>query len=222
MVFHLNQTVSQIIKMFAKLFNYHAIYNWLTLSQTSPGFYVSAVEAFWKHCGERRNCLLRAITPLPAVFSTRLESFLLFSSISKVSSANSFNLGGVKFVVWERVKATRTLTVWSTKGQVQGYPVTLTLQRLIWKLIITSRDECLCKIWWSQLYSVSNYHPDNVWSTKGQVQGHDVTLTFNGLNWKSIGIIYIPRWMSAPNLVILALFCVKLSSGQGLVYGPTD
>ena len=29
MVFHLNQTVSQIIKMFAKLFNYHAIYNWL-------------------------------------------------------------------------------------------------------------------------------------------------------------------------------------------------
>ena len=27
MVFHLNQTVSQIIKMFAKLFNYNAIYN---------------------------------------------------------------------------------------------------------------------------------------------------------------------------------------------------
>ena len=29
MVFHLNQTVSQIIKMFAKLFNNHAVYNWL-------------------------------------------------------------------------------------------------------------------------------------------------------------------------------------------------
>ena len=28
--------------------------------------------------------------------------------------------------------------------------------------------------------------------------------------------------MSAPNVVILALFCVKLSSGQGLVYRPTD
>ena len=27
MVFYLNQTVSQIMKMFAKLFNYHAIYN---------------------------------------------------------------------------------------------------------------------------------------------------------------------------------------------------
>ena len=28
----------------------------LTLSQTSPGFYVSAVQVFWKHCGKRRNC----------------------------------------------------------------------------------------------------------------------------------------------------------------------
>ena len=28
----------------------------LTLSQTSPGFYVSAEELFWKHCGKRRNC----------------------------------------------------------------------------------------------------------------------------------------------------------------------
>ena len=24
---------------------------WLTLSQTSPGFYVSAVQVYWKHCG---------------------------------------------------------------------------------------------------------------------------------------------------------------------------
>ena len=29
----------------------------LYLSQTSPGFYVSAVEVFWKHCEKRRNCL---------------------------------------------------------------------------------------------------------------------------------------------------------------------
>ena len=28
----------------------------LTLSQTSPGFYVSAVQVFWKHCGKGRNC----------------------------------------------------------------------------------------------------------------------------------------------------------------------
>ena len=28
----------------------------LTLSQTSPGFYVYAVQGFWKYCGKRRNC----------------------------------------------------------------------------------------------------------------------------------------------------------------------
>ena len=28
----------------------------LTHSQTSPGFYVSAVQVFRKHCGKRRNC----------------------------------------------------------------------------------------------------------------------------------------------------------------------
>ena len=30
----------------------------LTLSQTSPGFYASAVQVFRKHCGKRRNCSL--------------------------------------------------------------------------------------------------------------------------------------------------------------------
>ena len=42
----------------------------LTLSQTSPGFYVSAVQVFWKYSGERRNCSQRAISPFPTVFST--------------------------------------------------------------------------------------------------------------------------------------------------------
>ena len=28
----------------------------LTFSQTSPGFYVSAIKGFWKHCRKRRNC----------------------------------------------------------------------------------------------------------------------------------------------------------------------
>ena len=39
-------------------------------------------------------------------------------------------------------------------------------------------------------------------------------LDLTKIDLKSIGFIYIPRWMSVPNLVILALFCVKLSSGH--------
>ena len=64
----------------------------LTLSQTSPGFYVSAVKVFWKHCGKRRNCSSRAISPFPTVFSTCLENFLPFSLHLKLLSANSFSL----------------------------------------------------------------------------------------------------------------------------------
>ena len=64
----------------------------LTLSQTSPGCYVSAVKVFRKHCGKRRNCSLRAISPFPAVFSTLLENYLPFSSNLKMSSANYFSL----------------------------------------------------------------------------------------------------------------------------------
>ena len=35
----------------------------LTLSQTSPCFYVSVVQVFLKHCWKRRNCSLQAIFP---------------------------------------------------------------------------------------------------------------------------------------------------------------
>ena len=104
----------------------------LTLYGPSPGFYVSALQVFQKHCGKRRNCLLQAISPFPTLFSTLLENFLPYSSNLK-SSAKSFcleeskicHLGkglchfhqiqnvrmqrlpvwkSLKFVVWERVK----------------------------------------------------------------------------------------------------------------------
>ena len=35
---------------------YVQVESMLTLSQTSPGFYVSSVQVFWKHCGKRSNC----------------------------------------------------------------------------------------------------------------------------------------------------------------------
>ena len=57
----------------------------LTLSQTSPGFYVSVIQA---------------ISPFTTVFSTGFETFLPFSSILKLSSVWK----SLKFVVWERVK----------------------------------------------------------------------------------------------------------------------
>ena len=45
-----------------------------------PWFYVSAEQVFYKHCGKRRNCSERAISPFPTVFSTLSENFSPFSS----------------------------------------------------------------------------------------------------------------------------------------------
>ena len=53
---------------------------------------MSAVQVFWKHCGKRKNCSQRAISPFPTVFSTQFKNFQPFSSDLKLSSANSFRL----------------------------------------------------------------------------------------------------------------------------------
>ena len=70
----------------------------LTLSQTSPGFYVSAAQVL-KTLGKGEiawdkqflpfpQCSL----PFPTVFSTHLENFLPFSTNLKLWSAKSFSL----------------------------------------------------------------------------------------------------------------------------------
>ena len=82
--------------------------NWLTLYQTSPGFYMSAVQVFWKDCWKRRKCSLWAISPFPTVFSTHFFFFLEISAnfhqiwycrLQTLSVCRS-----LKLVVWERVK----------------------------------------------------------------------------------------------------------------------
>ena len=48
------------------------LYAWvaLTLSQTSPGFYVSAVQIFRKHCEKGEIAHNKHFFPFPTVFST--------------------------------------------------------------------------------------------------------------------------------------------------------
>ena len=61
-------------------------------SHTMTPFDTPGKQAFWKHCGKRRNRLWQAISPFPTVFSTCSDYFLPFSSNLKLSSANSFSL----------------------------------------------------------------------------------------------------------------------------------
>ena len=76
----------------------------ITLSQTIPGFYVSAVQVFWQHCEKRIKYSLQAISPFLTLFSTRLKNFLPFSSIWNCHLQTHLVLKILKFVIWERVK----------------------------------------------------------------------------------------------------------------------
>ena len=49
-----------------------------------------------------------------------------------------------------------------------------------------------------------------------------LTLTFEHVTWKSIGIIYLLRATSAPSLILFKWRGQKILSGQHLVYRPTD
>ena len=63
-------------------------------------FYVSTVQVFRKHCGKRRNCLYRAISPYPTMFSIHWKNFLPFSSNLILLSANSFSLNQSKILLF--------------------------------------------------------------------------------------------------------------------------
>ena len=62
------------------------------LSQTNPGFYVSAVQDFWKHCGKGEIARNEQFLLFRQCFLPICMDFLPFSSNLKLSSANSFSL----------------------------------------------------------------------------------------------------------------------------------
>ena len=72
-------------------------YQTLTLSQTSPGVYVSAVQVFRKHCGKRINGVFYRFGELSAIF---IKFEIVVCKLFKIS---------VKFIVWERVKGKNSL-----------------------------------------------------------------------------------------------------------------
>ena len=68
----------------------------LTLSQTSPGYYLSAVRVL-KTVGKEEIARDQQFLFLPQCFSICSENFLSFSSNLKLLAANSFSLEESKF-----------------------------------------------------------------------------------------------------------------------------
>ena len=80
----------------------------LTLPQTSPGFYVSALKIFRNIVGKGEIAHNEQFFPFPP-FSILLNNFLPFSSTLKLSSANSFSLEESKICGLGKSKSVCTL-----------------------------------------------------------------------------------------------------------------
>ena len=81
--------------------------NNLTLSQTSPGFYMSAVQVFWKRCRKRRNYSWRAFSPIPQCFLPVRRTFCHFHQIWNYRLQTLSIKKSLKFVVWKGLNVTQ-------------------------------------------------------------------------------------------------------------------
>ena len=75
-----------------------------TLSVTSPGFYVSAVEVLKKHCGKGEIARNGQFLLFPQCFLPVLRTFCCFHQILNCVLLSLWVWKSLKFVVWERVK----------------------------------------------------------------------------------------------------------------------
>ena len=75
----------------------------LTLAQTSPGFYVSAVQGFWKHWEKEKLLVTSNFSFSHSVFNPFGKLSAIFINF-EIIICKLFQFGSLKFVVWERVK----------------------------------------------------------------------------------------------------------------------
>ena len=85
LMYRVRSTKWQLITGISSLINTSFVT--LTHSQTMTPFDAPGKQAFWKHCGKRRNCLSNF-----SFSHNVLDNLLLFSSNLKLSSANSFSV----------------------------------------------------------------------------------------------------------------------------------
>ena len=92
LVFQVLKSIIYCLADFQFTFVKFVVCIYLILSQTSPGFYISAVKVFWKQCGKRRNCLYWVIILFSRGFIPVLKKILQFLFGLRLSSAGSFCL----------------------------------------------------------------------------------------------------------------------------------
>ena len=125
----------------------------LTLSQTSPGFYVSAVQGFWKHCGKGGiahneqfflfpQCFLpiwRTLCHFHGTWNCRLQTLPVWKSL--------------KFLVGERVKGKKKKRRKRWKMPAASYSPFLTVLSELFttqSFLLTTLRNSLLKILWEK------------------------------------------------------------------------
>ena len=95
--YNMDQILKTKISLTLKLVWVFTNLSCLTHSHIMTLFDAYGKEAFRKHCGKRRNCSLRAISPFPTMFSTLSKTEIIIFVTFNFSSANAFTL------VWSKI-----------------------------------------------------------------------------------------------------------------------
>ena len=106
----------------------------LTLSQTSPGFYVSAAQGFWKHWDKKKLLVTSNFLFSPSVFYPFRELSPIFIKF-EIVICKLFQFGKVlKFVIWERVKWMIHISFFRTRQAKRMRRKKKQIQWRIWEL----------------------------------------------------------------------------------------
>ena len=102
-------------------------------------------------------------------------------------------------------------TQWAKKSDL-----TLTFEHVTWKSIgiIYSLGAPLHQVWYWSSERVKRYWADNTMGWEEWAEKSGLTLTFEDVTWKSIGIIYLLGATPAPSLVLIKWRGQKILSWQ--------
>ena len=90
--------------MFFQIAHFLGEIHLLTLSQASPGLYMSAVQVFSKHCGKREIARNEQFLLFPQYSLPLWRTFCHYRLVKKLSSANSISLEEAKICHLGKVK----------------------------------------------------------------------------------------------------------------------
>ena len=121
----------------------------LNLSSINTHFDISTTYSFWKHCGKRRNCSKREISPFPTLFSTQFENCTPFVHIFDIIFIFAAALEEPRIGIWGKgLSVGNSSTMWCTCSYKYDCDASKNIAR---RLKLWSSDSCVTvsTLFWS-------------------------------------------------------------------------